>query len=318
MAAWPMFCWPPVRDIVVAETSHWPNEMTNLPNDEAEVDADALLEEVVDAPPLRGSHTPPPPPPMRASHTPPPPPASMRPTATPPPPPVVEVPPPPVVGMPPPPVAAPSLASPLPPPPSMAAPPTISPVSGRFNSAAPMAPPRPSGSMAPRPSTPARLSGPPAPAERNPLAELQELLDSAKRAVLAKEAEVHVIVVQRDARIAELEAARAELAARDFKIKELEVSVLANETKIRELEKELGAARAMAGEKADDLKLIKGIGPAFERELRKLGIQSFAQIAAWTTSDIEQIAPKIKAKPDRIRRDEWIARATELAAKSGK
>lgn len=305
MAAWPMFCWPPVRDIVVAETSHLPNEMTNLPNDESEVDADALLEEVVDAPPPRASHTPPPPPPMRVSHTPPPPP-------------VVEVPPPPAVEVSPRAVAAaPSLASPLPPPPSIAAPPMMSPVSGRFNSAAPVAPPRPSGSMAPRPSNMARASVPPPPAERNPLAELQELLDAAKRAVLAKEAEVHVIVVQRDARIAELEAARAELAARDFKIKELEVSVLANETKIRELEKDLGAARAMAGVKADDLKLIKGIGPAFERELRKLGIQSFAQIAAWTPADIEQIAPKIKAKPDRIRRDEWIARATELAAKSG-
>ena len=75
----------------------------------------------------------------------------------------------------------------------------------------------------------------------------------------------------------------------------------------------------MAGSTADDLKLIKGIGPAFERELRKLGIVSFAQIAAWSAADIEQIAPKIKAKPDRIKRDEWILRATELAAaKSGK
>jgi predicted flap endonuclease-1-like 5' DNA nuclease len=111
---------------------------------------------------------------------------------------------------------------------------------------------------------------------------------------------------------------RAELAARDFKIKELEVAALASESKIRDLEKELQGARAMASGGADDLKLIKGIGPAFERELRKLGITSFAQIAAWTPADIDQIAPKIKAKPDRIRRDEWIQRAAELAQKSGK
>jgi predicted flap endonuclease-1-like 5' DNA nuclease len=176
--------------------------------------------------------------------------------------------------------------------------------------------------MAPRPSSIPRAAGlplpPSAPVEKNPTAELLEQLEAAKRAVSAKEAEVHVIVAQRDARIAELEAVRVELAAREFKIKELEVATMANESKIRELERELESERVMAGGKADDLKLIKGIGPGFERELHKLGIHSFAQIAAWSMADIDQIAPKIKAKPDRIRRDEWIQRATELAAKSGK
>jgi NADH-quinone oxidoreductase subunit E len=176
--------------------------------------------------------------------------------------------------------------------------------------------------MVPRPSSIPRASGLPAqpsvPAEKNLASELQEQLEAARRAVTAKDAEVHVIVAQRDARIAELEAARAELADRDVKIKELQAALLSNESKLSELAKELEAARATASGAADDLKLIKGIGPAFERELRKLGIVSFAQIAAWSTADIEQIAPKIKAKPDRIRRDEWIQRASELAAKSGK
>jgi predicted flap endonuclease-1-like 5' DNA nuclease len=176
--------------------------------------------------------------------------------------------------------------------------------------------------MAPRPSSIPRAAGLPAPpstpAEKNLAAELQEQLEAAKRAVSTKEAEVRVIVAQRDARIAELEGVRVELSGRDFKIKELEVAAMASEAKIRELEKELESARAMAGDKADDLKLIKGIGPGFERELHKLGIHSFAQIAAWSAADIEQIAPKIKAKPDRIRQGEWIQRATELAAKSGK
>jgi predicted flap endonuclease-1-like 5' DNA nuclease len=194
--------------------------------------------------------------------------------------------------------------------------------STRFNSAAPVAPPRPSGSIVPRPSSIPRASAlpgqPSAPAEKDVASELRDQLEAARRAVTAKEAEVHVIVAQRDARIAELEGARAELAARDAKIKELEATLLSNETKLSELAKELESARAMASGAADDLKLIKGIGPAFERELRKLGIVSFAQIAAWSAEDIEQIAPKIKAKPDRIRRDEWIQRASELAGKSEK
>jgi predicted flap endonuclease-1-like 5' DNA nuclease len=176
--------------------------------------------------------------------------------------------------------------------------------------------------MVPRPSSIPRASASPSapsvPTEKNRTAELQEQLEAARRAVTAKEAEVHVIVAQRDARIAELEAARAELALRDQKIKELEMLAGANEVKLRDLARELEAARATASGSSDDLKLIKGIGPAFERELRKLGIVSFTQIAAWSEADIEQIAPKIKAKPDRIKRDEWIQRASELAAKSGK
>jgi predicted flap endonuclease-1-like 5' DNA nuclease len=161
-------------------------------------------------------------------------------------------------------------------------------------------------------------SSPPAPVERNLAAELQDQLDAAKRAILSKEAEMHVIVAQRDARIAELESARVELTARDLKIKELEVAAFANEVRIRELEKELESAKSAAVSAPDDLKLIKGIGPAFERELRKLGVHTFDQIAAWTEEAIGEIAPKIKAKPDRIKRDEWVQRAAELAAKRGK
>jgi predicted flap endonuclease-1-like 5' DNA nuclease len=134
----------------------------------------------------------------------------------------------------------------------------------------------------------------------------------------AKEAEIRVIVAQRDARIAELESVRTELGARDLKIKELETALLARETKVTELERELEGARARSGDPVDDLKLIKGIGPAFERELKRLGVHTFAQIAAWTPADIDEIAPKIKARVERIKRDDWVKRAADFAAARGK
>lgn len=145
------------------------------------------------------------------------------------------------------------------------------------------------------------------------LTELKEQLELAHRAVSAKEGELRTLLTQRDALILELESVRHQLASRELAVKEVEFAALARETRIRELEKELEEARAQAGDAADDLKLIRGIGPGFERELKHLGIRKFAQIAAWTDEDVETIAKKIKAKPERIRRDDWIARAAELA-----
>jgi len=165
-------------------------------------------------------------------------------------------------------------------------------------------------------ATPASIASsplPPAVIERTPLVEVQEQLDSARRALVAKDAELRTILAQRDATLLELEAARHQLQQRDLSVKSLEFDALSREARIRELEKELGEARLKAGSAGDDLKRIKGIGPAFERELRRLGVDSFAQIAAWTPADIESIAKKIKAKPERIRRDNWIGPAAELA-----
>jgi predicted flap endonuclease-1-like 5' DNA nuclease len=158
-------------------------------------------------------------------------------------------------------------------------------------------------------------SSPPPPpvVERTPLIEAQEQLDNARRALVAKDAELRTILAQRDAAILEVEAARHQVQQRDLSVKALEFDALSREARIRELEKELGEARLKAGSAGDDLKRIKGIGPAFERELKRLGIDSFAKIAAWTPADIESIAKKIKAKPERIRRDNWIGRAAELA-----
>jgi len=139
-----------------------------------------------------------------------------------------------------------------------------------------------------------------------------------RRALTVKDAEMRTLLAQRDATILELESMRHQLATRELAVKELEFAALSRDARIRELEKELGAARLRAGEAGDDLKQIRGIGPAFERELKRLGVHSFAQIAAWTADEIETIAKKIKAKPERIRRDNWVARAAELDAARSK
>ncbi len=59
----------------------------------------------------------------------------------------------------------------------------------------------------------------------------------------------------------------------------------------------------------DDLKRIRGIGPAIERVLNDQGVYLFSQIATWTAEDVARIAETLRAFPDRIGRDDWISSA---------
>ena len=65
--------------------------------------------------------------------------------------------------------------------------------------------------------------------------------------------------------------------------------------------------------KADDLKLIWGVGPAFEKLLNKIGLWHFEQIAAWSAADIKHIDALLKGFHGRISRDEWVKQSKKLA-----
>lgn len=69
---------------------------------------------------------------------------------------------------------------------------------------------------------------------------------------------------------------------------------------------------AAHGGQADDLKLIKGIGPQNEVRLHALGIWHFSQIAAWTPDNVEWVGTYL-AFPGRIERENWVAQAAALA-----
>lgn len=62
----------------------------------------------------------------------------------------------------------------------------------------------------------------------------------------------------------------------------------------------------------DDLKKIKGIGPAVERTLHRVGIYRYSQIANWTREDILAIGEKLPGFKERIVRDRWTTAARRL------
>jgi len=69
---------------------------------------------------------------------------------------------------------------------------------------------------------------------------------------------------------------------------------------------------AARGGQADDLKLVKGIGPQNEERLHALGIWHFSQIAAWSLENVEWVGSYL-AFPGRIEREDWVAQAAALA-----
>ena len=67
------------------------------------------------------------------------------------------------------------------------------------------------------------------------------------------------------------------------------------------------------GGAGDDLKQIKGVGPALEKLLNTVGIWHFDQIAAWKAKDIAFVDDKMEGFKGRITRDEWVKQARVLA-----
>jgi predicted flap endonuclease-1-like 5' DNA nuclease len=72
------------------------------------------------------------------------------------------------------------------------------------------------------------------------------------------------------------------------------------------------AAPAGSGKTPHGLRRIRGIGPAFQRALEQLGVTRVEQIAAWGPSDIAAFAEKLKIRPERIGKDDWIGQAQRL------
>lgn len=62
---------------------------------------------------------------------------------------------------------------------------------------------------------------------------------------------------------------------------------------------------------SDNLKRIKGIGPAMEGRLKAEGVYHFSQIAAWNKKAIAEMDEKLNAR-GRIDREKWVSQAKAL------
>jgi NADH-quinone oxidoreductase subunit E len=64
---------------------------------------------------------------------------------------------------------------------------------------------------------------------------------------------------------------------------------------------------------ADDLKMIKGVGPKLEKLLNSAGFFHFSQIAKWTNKEVKWIDNNLEGFNGRASRDKWVTQAKLLS-----
>jgi NADH-quinone oxidoreductase subunit E len=72
---------------------------------------------------------------------------------------------------------------------------------------------------------------------------------------------------------------------------------------------------APTGPGADDLKLIKGVGPELEALLHRLGMFHFRQIADWSPEEVAWVDSNLEGFRGRVVREGWVEQARQLAEK---
>jgi NADH-quinone oxidoreductase subunit E len=65
---------------------------------------------------------------------------------------------------------------------------------------------------------------------------------------------------------------------------------------------------------ADDLKLIKGVGPKLEGLLNSMGFYHFDQVSSWGADEVSWVDQNLEGFKGRVSRDNWVPQAAALAA----
>ena len=77
--------------------------------------------------------------------------------------------------------------------------------------------------------------------------------------------------------------------------------------------KRSGVSRVASSRVVDDFKIIRGIGPLYEKRLHDAGIRTFAQLASQSPEDVAAFIPKLSVM--HVRNQGWILQARKLASK---
>jgi predicted flap endonuclease-1-like 5' DNA nuclease len=155
-------------------------------------------------------------------------------------------------------------------------------------------------------------------ADRSKIAVLQTGLSSRDAEITKLRAQISNSTAEAD-----LQTCRSSLRSRDARVAELEKE-LANARVAGDTDgdgtfegkgegrKPSVMAKARDG-KADDLKLIKGVGPKLEKLCNKLGFFHFDQVAAWTKDEVAWVDANLEGFSGRVTRDKWVQQAKVLA-----
>ena len=109
------------------------------------------------------------------------------------------------------------------------------------------------------------------------------------------------------------EKSAAKKAAPKVKTAEKPVAASKSDEKATVAAKKPRTMKAPRKAGADDLKLIKGVGPKLEKLLNMLGFYHFDQIAKWSAGELSWVDENLEGFKGRASRDEWVSQADTLA-----
>lgn len=109
------------------------------------------------------------------------------------------------------------------------------------------------------------------------------------------------------------EKSAAKTAAPKAKAAEKPVAASKSDEKATVAAKKPRTMKAPRKAGADDLKLIKGVGPKLEKLLNTLGFYHFDQIAKWSAEELSWVDDNLEGFKGRASRDEWVSQADTLA-----
>jgi predicted flap endonuclease-1-like 5' DNA nuclease len=128
-------------------------------------------------------------------------------------------------------------------------------------------------------------------------------------AILGLRSRLAEVEAERDAETARL---RSELEQARTEVEQASVEL----EQVRAQPADGGAGAVVASDRVgkvpQGLRRIRGIGPAYQRVLEQAGVTRVQQIASWTEADLLAFADKLKIRPDRITKDDWIGQAKSL------
>ena len=128
---------------------------------------------------------------------------------------------------------------------------------------------------------------------------------AAKKAASSKPASAKTAAPKPAAKAAPKPAVKATVAKTPVKADEVAAAGAGKKPKTMKAPRKAGA---------DDLKMIKGVGPKLENMLHDMGIFHFDQIAAWGAGEVSWADQNLQGFKGRVTRDTWVEQAQKLAA----
>jgi len=151
--------------------------------------------------------------------------------------------------------------------------------------------------------------------EDEPAAEMRAGMGELREKLAIRDRRIHELKVQLEESDIQKEYVQERLETLKQRVSPLTQKLRQQRLLIRQLRQvsvELENGDTGAKEQKDDLKAIRGIGPALERRLRSHGIERFEQIAEMSEQEFAAIATQLSIAPTIAQRQGWIQQARDL------